>query len=292
MWSAPARITARPAFTLPISATLATPGWLASAAPVAPSPVTTEKTPGGNRSPASSAIRSADSGACSGGLTMTALPAARAEAGLPAQNMNGWLNGMMRTTTPSGSRTEKLTTPGPIGTDAPFISVTRPAKKSSCATAVSTSLRSSRTGLPPSIGVDPGQLVAAGGQAAGHLAQHAGALERGDAAPLGEAGPRRGHGPVHVLGAGHGEAPQRLAGGRADGRRGAPGGLMPPAAVEQVAVSGQLELAHAFRSLRPGRRALGRPGRLASSRCDVMPAPWWSWPARRPARSWPPSAGP
>ncbi|HEX3191588.1 MAG TPA: hypothetical protein VHS30_17600, partial [Streptosporangiaceae bacterium] len=40
MWSAPARITARPAFTLPISATLATPGWLASAAPVAPSPVT------------------------------------------------------------------------------------------------------------------------------------------------------------------------------------------------------------------------------------------------------------
>ena len=150
MWSAPARITARPAFTLPISATLATPGWLASAAPVAPSPVTTEKTPGGNRSPASSAIRSADSGACSGGLTMTALPAARAEAGLPAQNMNGWLNGMMRTTTPSGSRTEKFTTPGPIGTDAPFISVTRPAKKSSCATAVSTSLRSSRTGLPPS----------------------------------------------------------------------------------------------------------------------------------------------
>src|SRR4029077_3443859 len=115
---------------------------------VAPSPVTTDKTPGGNRSPGSSAIRSADNGDCSGGLTMTALPAARAEAGLPAQNMKGWLNGMMRTTTPSGSRPEKFTTPGPIGTDVPFISVTRPAKKSSCATAVSTSLRSSRTGLP------------------------------------------------------------------------------------------------------------------------------------------------
>ena len=48
-------------------------------------------------------------------------------AALPAQNMNGWLNGMMRPTTPRGSRTEKLTTPGPIGIDEPFISVTRPA---------------------------------------------------------------------------------------------------------------------------------------------------------------------
>ena len=34
---------------------------------------------------------------------------------------------MMRPTTPRGSRTEKFTEPGPIGIEAPFISVTRPA---------------------------------------------------------------------------------------------------------------------------------------------------------------------
>ena len=40
-----------------------------------------------------------------------------------------------------------------------------------------------------------------------------------------------------------------------------------------------------------GRRSAAR-ARLASSRCDVMPAPWWSGPGRRPVRSWPPWAGP
>ena len=44
----------------------------------------------------SSASRSADSGACSGGLTTTVLPAASGAADLPAANMKGWLNGMMR----------------------------------------------------------------------------------------------------------------------------------------------------------------------------------------------------
>jgi hypothetical protein len=47
---------------------------------------------------------------------------------------------MMRPITPRGSRTEKFTTPGPIGTEEPFISVTRPAKKSVCAAATIASL--------------------------------------------------------------------------------------------------------------------------------------------------------
>lgn len=59
---------------------------------------------------------------------MIELPAASGTADFPAQNMKGWLNGMMRATTPMGSRTEKLTAPGPMGTELPFISVTRPAK--------------------------------------------------------------------------------------------------------------------------------------------------------------------
>ncbi len=57
---------------------------------------------------------------------------------------------MMRPTTPNGSRTEKLTTSGPIGIDEPFISVTRPAKNSICAAATMASLTISRTGLPQS----------------------------------------------------------------------------------------------------------------------------------------------
>jgi hypothetical protein len=41
-----------------------------------------------------------------------------------------------------------------------------------------------------------------------------------------------------------------------------------------------------------GRGRLAGSARLTSSRCDVTPAPWWSWPDRRPPRSSPPSAGP
>ena len=52
--------------------------------------------------------------------------------------------------TPRGSRTEKFTASGPIGTDEPFISVTSPAKNSVCAAATMASLTISRTGLPQS----------------------------------------------------------------------------------------------------------------------------------------------
>ena len=81
-------------------------------------PGTTFHTPGGRMPSISSASRSAESGACSGGLSTTVLPAASGAPDLPAANMNGWLNGMMRPTTPSGSRTEKFTTSGPIGIEA------------------------------------------------------------------------------------------------------------------------------------------------------------------------------
>ena len=97
-----------------------------------------------------SASRKDESGACSGGLITTVLPAASGAAALPAQNMKGWLNGKMRPTTPSGSRTEKLSASGPMGIEAPFISVTRPAKNSICAAAIVASRIISATGLPQS----------------------------------------------------------------------------------------------------------------------------------------------
>ena len=131
----------------------------------------------------SSARRSADSGAWSGGLTITLLPAASGAADLPAANMNGWLNGTMRATTPSGSRTEKLTTSGPIGIDAPFISVTSPAKKSSCAAATFASLAISRTGLPPFAASIQRELVGVRAHERGDPPQDARALERRDRAP-------------------------------------------------------------------------------------------------------------
>ncbi len=127
-----ARITARPAGTLPTRATMAIPGCAARCAAASRPPGSTLNTPAGNRSWVSSAMRRVVSGACSGGLITTALPAARMAAVLPAQNIRGWLKGRMRPITPRGSRTEKFTTSGPMGIEAPFISVTRPAKNSIC----------------------------------------------------------------------------------------------------------------------------------------------------------------
>ena len=82
-------ITARPVGTLPISAIIATSGWLASLCPASRPPGTTLNTPAGSSPPISSASRSEESGACSGGLTTTVLPAASGAADFPAQNMNG-----------------------------------------------------------------------------------------------------------------------------------------------------------------------------------------------------------
>ena len=99
--SAAPRSTARPEGTEPVNAIRGTSGWATSAAPaVAPRPVTTLSTPGGSRSAAIRASSSADRDVCSPGLTMTVLPAASGAAALPEANLNGWLNGTMRPTTP------------------------------------------------------------------------------------------------------------------------------------------------------------------------------------------------
>ena len=87
--SAAAFITARPVGTEPISAIMATSLWVVSAAPASRPPGTTLNTPGGRMPPISSASRSDDSGACSGGFITTVLPVATGAPILPAQNMNG-----------------------------------------------------------------------------------------------------------------------------------------------------------------------------------------------------------
>ncbi len=97
-------ITARPASTLPMKPIFATFGCATSATPASRPPVTTLNTPGGNTPSHSSAMRSADSGVWSAGLTISVLPAASGAPHLPATNSSGWLNAPMRATTPSGSR--------------------------------------------------------------------------------------------------------------------------------------------------------------------------------------------
>ena len=92
-----------------------------------PNPVTMFTTPAGRTSRQISASIVAERGLVSGGFSTTQLPAINGAARALAANLIGWLNGMMRPTTPNGSRTEKFTTSGPIGIEAPFISVTSPA---------------------------------------------------------------------------------------------------------------------------------------------------------------------
>ncbi len=71
----------RPTAVEPVNATLSTPGWSTSAAPVSPSPVSTFRVPSGKpASSASSPRRSAVSGVCSAGLSTIGQPAASAGA--------------------------------------------------------------------------------------------------------------------------------------------------------------------------------------------------------------------
>ena len=71
----------RPTTVDPVKATLSTPAWSTSAAPVVPSPVSTLSVPSGKpASSASSPRRSAVSGVCSAGFRTIAQPAASAGA--------------------------------------------------------------------------------------------------------------------------------------------------------------------------------------------------------------------
>ena len=74
-------MTARPVGTEPVTVILSMPGCALIAAPIEPSPCTTENTPGGSPAATStSASATAVIGVCSDGLNTTALPAASAGA--------------------------------------------------------------------------------------------------------------------------------------------------------------------------------------------------------------------
>ena len=108
---AAASLTARPPSSPPVKLTWATSGWLALAWPVGrPGPVTTLTTPSGiPASRASRPRRMVVSGVSSEGLITTVLPAASAPDRLWARISIGWLNGVSRPHTPSGTRWMKDT---------------------------------------------------------------------------------------------------------------------------------------------------------------------------------------
>ena len=72
-------------------------------------------------------MRNTVSGACSGALSTTVLPAASADAVLPATCSGGQLNGRMAPTTPYGSYTV-YTSSGPWRSESPAILSARPPK--------------------------------------------------------------------------------------------------------------------------------------------------------------------
>ena len=107
------RLSARPAFEPisrptsvdPVNAILSMPGSSTSAAPVAPSPVSTLSTPGGKpTSSASSPSRSAESGVCSAGLRIVVHPAASAGPSFHEDISSGKFHGTICANTPTGSR--------------------------------------------------------------------------------------------------------------------------------------------------------------------------------------------
>ncbi len=94
----------RPVLVSPVKATLATRGEEASGLPAStPKPLTTLRTPAGNKSAISSTTLRMDQGVCSAGLRMTQLPAARAGASFHVAMRMGKFHGMICPTTPRGS---------------------------------------------------------------------------------------------------------------------------------------------------------------------------------------------
>ena len=94
----------RPVVVSPVKAILAMRGLEASGLPASsPKPLTMFSTPGGSRSPISSAQTSREAGVCSAGLITTQLPAASAGASFQQAISSGKFHGMIWPTTPSGS---------------------------------------------------------------------------------------------------------------------------------------------------------------------------------------------
>ena len=86
-----------------MKATLSTPGWATSAAPVSPAPVRMLTTPGGRSACwRISARRRADSGVVSAGFSTQVLPVANAGASFQAAMRRGKFQGMTCPATPSG----------------------------------------------------------------------------------------------------------------------------------------------------------------------------------------------
>ena len=99
-----ARRIARPTSVEPVKATLSTPSWATSAAPVSPAPKTMLTTPAGTpASVQSSAKASAVSGVCSAGFSTTVLPAASAGAIFHASIKSGKFHGITCAQTPQGA---------------------------------------------------------------------------------------------------------------------------------------------------------------------------------------------
>ena len=94
----------RPVTVSPVKATLAIRELAASALPISPpAPLTMFSTPGGSRSPITSASFRIDHGVGLAGFMTVQLPAASAGAIFHAAISSGKLNGMIWPTTPSGS---------------------------------------------------------------------------------------------------------------------------------------------------------------------------------------------
>jgi hypothetical protein len=102
-----ARATWIPVAVEPVKATLSTPGWAASAAPVSRlSRVTTFSTPAGRPAACKiSANATVEAGACSEGLATQVQPAASSGASFQVRSISGLFHGVIAPTTPTGSRT-------------------------------------------------------------------------------------------------------------------------------------------------------------------------------------------
>ena len=98
----------------PTKVTAATSGWVSSASTASRSPFTTLNTPAGKPASAkSSARRSGQDGSFSEGFRTKVLPQAIATGNIQRGTIAGKLKGVIPTHTPTGCRSDQLSTPEP-----------------------------------------------------------------------------------------------------------------------------------------------------------------------------------